>query len=162
MPVINSDSDSTSTIILIRQREGAHLEVYQFYMGQGSKSGIQVFKDKSCTATKWIKQELKFYQEEVQGCSASDIRNRIFQKKLTWFRLKMESKRVNWEKGHEKLLIDPENIIESSEAGLEKVDLYKELKIQFTGEEALDAGGLLREWIHLGIKKMFSPDLGVF
>lgn len=34
--------------------------------------------------------------------------------------------------------------------GLEKVDLRKELKIEFVNEEKInDAGGLLREWIHI-------------
>ena len=29
---------------------------------------------------------------------------------------------------------------------IKKVDLYKELKINFVGEVSYDAGGILREW----------------
>lgn len=40
----------------------------------------------------------------------------------------------------------------TSKIGIEKLNLYKEIKIQFDDEEVEDAGGLLREWMHLTIK----------
>lgn len=33
-----------------------------------------------------------------------------------------------------------------------KVNMYKEVKIQFSGDKVNDAGGLLREWMHMIIK----------
>lgn len=50
----------------------------------------------------------------------------------------------------------------TSKIGIEKLNLYKEMKIQFDDEEVEDAGGLLREWMHLTIKEIFSADIGIF
>lgn len=40
----------------------------------------------------------------------------------------------------------------SSKVGLAKINLHKELKIKFDDEVVDDAGGLLREWMHMFIK----------
>jgi E3 ubiquitin-protein ligase HUWE1 len=40
----------------------------------------------------------------------------------------------------------------SSFVEYKKVNMYKEVKIQFLEEKTNDAGGLLREWIHMVIK----------
>ena len=39
---------------------------------------------------------------------------------------------------------------------------YEEFKIKFDDESVEDAGGLLREWIHLTMKELFSLELGLF
>ena len=44
---------------------------------------------------------------------------------------------------------------------LPKVNLEKELKIVFVNEEKInDAGGLLREWIHMITKTITSQEIG--
>lgn len=43
-----------------------------------------------------------------------------------------------------------------------KVNMHKEVKIQFIGEKVNDAGGLLREWIHMVIKEVFDDSTGIF
>lgn len=43
-----------------------------------------------------------------------------------------------------------------------KVNMYKEIKIHFEGDKVNDAGGLLREWIHIAVKELFNPEMGVF
>lgn len=50
----------------------------------------------------------------------------------------------------------------SSKQQLEKINLRKEIKIQFTDETVDDAGGLLREYMHLALKEIFSPQMGIF
>ncbi len=37
-----------------------------------------------------------------------------------------------------------------------KVNMHKEVKIEFIGDKVNDAGGLLREWIHMVIKEVFD------
>jgi hypothetical protein len=34
--------------------------------------------------------------------------------------------------------------------------MHKEIKIFFVGEEAQDAGGVFKEWIHLVLKELFN------
>lgn len=41
-------------------------------------------------------------------------------------------------------------------------DLHKEFQINFTGENAMDAGGLFREWLTILIKKSFSEENDLF
>ena len=38
----------------------------------------------------------------------------------------------------------------------------EEVKIQFIGDKVNDAGGLLREWMHLVINEMFGEETGIF
>ena len=52
--------------------------------------------------------------------------------------------RVSWQDGCEVLNVDRSNIVLSSKQGLDKINIRKELKIQFDDEVVEDAGGLLR------------------
>ena len=63
---------------------------------------------------------------------------------MLWFRLNIESMRVSWQDGCEVLNVDRSNIVLSSKQGLDKINIRKELKIQFDDEVVEDAGGLLR------------------
>jgi hypothetical protein len=40
-------------------------------------------------------------------------------------------------------------------------DMHKEFQITFIGEIAMDAGGLLREWFTILMKKFFSDEFGL-
>lgn len=43
------------------------------------------------------------------------------------------------------------------------MNLRKELKIEFVNEEKInDAGGLLREWVHIVSSQITDPSLGLF
>lgn len=44
----------------------------------------------------------------------------------------------------------------SSLSQLQALNFYKELKIEFIGDKVNDAGGLLREWMHLVVKELFE------
>lgn len=43
----------------------------------------------------------------------------------------------------------------------EPEDLKKELKVQFVGEEAVDQGGVKKEWLQLLCKEIFDPKYGM-
>jgi len=42
------------------------------------------------------------------------------------------------------------------------VDLRRPLRVQFTGEEAVDEGGVMREFFRLLSQELFAPDAGLF
>ena len=52
----------------------------------------------------------------------------------------------------------------ASKIGIENLNPHKEIKIQFDDEKVDDAGGLMREWVHLNIKELFSREnsMGIF
>lgn len=58
--------------------------------------------------------------------------------------------------------IDRDNVLMSSLIHSKKVNMYKEVKIEFVGDKVNDAGGLLREWMHLVIKQVFDESTGIF
>ncbi len=49
----------------------------------------------------------------------------------------------------------------SSLVEYQKVNMHKEVKIEFIGDKVNDAGGLLREWIHMVVKEIFDQETGI-
>lgn len=41
-------------------------------------------------------------------------------------------------------------------------EMYGKLRVQFIGEEGMDAGGLTREWYSLLSREMFNPNYALF
>jgi E3 ubiquitin-protein ligase HUWE1 len=58
--------------------------------------------------------------------------------------------------GADFMKIEKNNVLMSSLIQSKKVNMYKEVKIEFVGDKVNDAGGLLREWMHMVIKEMFD------
>ncbi len=71
---------------------------------------------------------------------------------MIWFRTKLERLRIPWEMGSDKMYIEKDNVLMTSLSAVSKVNMHKEVKIDFAKEKVNDAGGLLREWMHLAIK----------
>lgn len=71
----------------------------------------------------------------------------------------MQILKVDWRDGSESLIIDRENILSQSIQQINKIDIYKELKINFKGEISNDAGGLIREWFTVIFKEIQSEHL---
>lgn len=42
------------------------------------------------------------------------------------------------------------------------MDLKKSLRIEFIGEDGVDAGGLRKEWFLLLVRQLFDPQFGTF
>lgn len=92
--------------------------------------------------------------EEVSGLS--------FQEKASWFRFHLEKLRIPWMAGADYMHIDKNNVLMCSLIHAKKVNMHKEVKIQFINDKVNDAGGLLREWMHLVINEMFADYTGMF
>lgn len=57
--------------------------------------------------------------------------------------------------------VEKDNVLMTSIYSANKVNMHKEVKIQFADDKVNDAGGLLREWMHMIIKEMFG-ETGIF
>ncbi|KAF9580589.1 putative E3 ubiquitin-protein ligase [Lunasporangiospora selenospora] len=62
------------------------------------------------------------------------------------------------------LRVNRNNLIEESLTQLSKkeADLKKSLRIEFIGEDGVDAGGLRKEWFLLLVRQLFDPQYGMF
>ena len=85
-----------------------------------------------------------------------------FEEKVDYLRYDISKKKVDFTEGCETLYISRENVLENSIVQLEILNLFKEIKIIFTGEESSDAGGLIREWLTILFKKILDPETGLF
>ncbi|KAI8322938.1 HECT-domain-containing protein [Martensiomyces pterosporus] len=65
---------------------------------------------------------------------------------------------------HLKLLIRRRCLVEDSlhQLATREQDLKKRLKIEFVGEEGVDAGGLAKEWFMLLVRELMNPMYGMF
>ena len=85
-----------------------------------------------------------------------------FEEKVDYLRYDISKKKVDFTEGCETLYISRENVLENSIVQLEILNLFKEIKIIFTGEESSDAGGLIREWLTILFKKILDSETGLF
>ncbi|KAG0267021.1 putative E3 ubiquitin-protein ligase [Mortierella polycephala] len=62
------------------------------------------------------------------------------------------------------LKVHRNNLIEDSLTQLSRneMDLKKSLRIEFVGEDGVDAGGLRKEWFLLLVRQLFDPQFGMF
>ncbi|KAF9161827.1 putative E3 ubiquitin-protein ligase [Mortierella sp. AD011] len=62
------------------------------------------------------------------------------------------------------LRVHRNNLIEDSLTQLSRneIDLDKSLRIEFIGEDGVDAGGLRKEWFLLLVRQLFDPQYGMF
>lgn len=87
-------------------------------------------------------------------------RSRVpFSEKISNLRKNLEKLKVDWRDAHCKLELDREKALKQSIEKIKTIDLYKELKINFTGEVSYDAGGIIREWFYILIKELQSEKL---
>ena len=85
-----------------------------------------------------------------------------FEEKVDYLRYDISKKKIDFTDGGETLYISRENVLENSMVQLEILNLFKELKIIFTGEESSDAGGLIREWLTILFKEIMDEKVGLF
>ncbi|KAI7863731.1 hypothetical protein BDF14DRAFT_1876193 [Spinellus fusiger] len=107
---------------------------YPFLISMGSKMQIMEADAKQQMETKW--REAFF--------------NMIFHQKTAMPYLMLRVRR--------------EHLIEDSLSQLSQneLDLKKSLRIEFIGEEGVDAGGLRKEWFLLLVRSLFDPQYGMF
>jgi E3 ubiquitin-protein ligase HUWE1 len=85
-----------------------------------------------------------------------------FEEKQSIFRINIQKLKIDWREGSDFITINRDNIIESSIEELSKVNIYKEIKVRFKGEEDGDAGGMIREWLTLLFKELQKSENKLF
>ena len=81
-----------------------------------------------------------------------------FDKKIELLKNAINAVKISWQEGFCELALNRNKLLLESMAQIKKVDLHKELKINFLGEISLDAGGIIREWfttIFQALEKQF-------
>lgn len=106
-------------------------------------------------------------EENIEKLDLSDIdinalKELPFEEKLEFFRSYVKNLKVDWRHGSCTLEIDREDCFRQSMIQFEKIDPFKELKINFRGEVSHDAGGLIREWYSIIFKHILSPGASKF
>jgi len=85
-----------------------------------------------------------------------------FEEKVDYLRYDISKKKIDFTNGAEKLSINREKVLENSMEQFKTINLFKELKILFLGEESQDAGGLIREWLTILFNKILDEETGLF
>lgn len=105
---------------------------------------------------------------EVANCSdlARIQREKTFEEKVQWFKHVCANKlSIHWKVGHMQLNVRRDLLLhDSMEAvmSMGRYDLRKKWRFCFIHEDAIDAGGVAREWFQLVTEQLFNPDYGLF
>ena len=94
--------------------------------------------------------------------SSNSSRNKTFESKVKEIRSYINNHKISWEQGCDTLKINRENALKESMEKINRVNLLKEVKIDFIGEVSYDAGGILREWFMVLIQELESKEMNLF
>ena len=85
-----------------------------------------------------------------------------FEKKIEKLKNFIKSVKISWEEGFCQLDLNRNKLLIESMNQIKKVDLHKELKINFLGEVSYDAGGIMREWFTTIFQTLEGEQLKLF
>ena len=155
-PLCKKVFDSTKTI----QQLNDHLVICgKNFMQENQECEIYSPKDDP-TLNKLIYKHAKEYNISplnFKQKSAIDLN-----KKIEDLKISINSRKISWQDGCCNLEINRNKLLNDSIEKIDKVDLFKELKINFEGELCYDAGGIFREWFTTIFKALESDKLKLF
>ena len=85
-----------------------------------------------------------------------------FDQKIEKLKNYIKSVKIPWENGFCQLDLNRNDLLKESMKQINKVDLHKELKINFIGEVSYDTGGIIREWFTTIFQTLESEKLKLF
>ena len=95
--------------------------------------------------------------------SNNKIKNNIsLDDKILELKSEIKNKKISWEEGACQLNLTRNNLLKESMDQIKNINLKKELKINFKGEECYDAGGIMREWFTTIFQTLESEKLKLF
>jgi hypothetical protein len=101
--------------------------------------------------------------DHLCNMSPSTAKELPFEDKQKWVKIQSDKFRIPWTFGADHLEISEKNLIQSALTNIKKVNLHKEVKITFEEEKKVhDAGGLLREFVHMVCLDLFKLERGLF
>ena len=107
---------------------------------------------------------LDFNKQYIDGLIEIDPSTKFqsFEEKQSIFKNNLQKLKIDWTEGPNFININRDKLIESSIEELSKVNLYREIKVKFKGEEEGDAGGIMREWLTSLFKEFQKPENKLF
>ena len=107
---------------------------------------------------------LDFNKQYIDGLIEIDPSTKFqsFEEKQSIFKNNLQKLKIDWTEGPNYININRDKLIESSIEELSKVNLYREIKVKFKGEEEGDAGGMMREWLTSLFKEFQRPENKLF
>eukprot|EP00403_Amphidinium_massartii_P001110 CAMPEP_0178377562 /NCGR_PEP_ID=MMETSP0689_2-20121128/3982_1 /TAXON_ID=160604 /ORGANISM="Amphidinium massartii, Strain CS-259" /LENGTH=1542 /DNA_ID=CAMNT_0019997619 /DNA_START=13 /DNA_END=4638 /DNA_ORIENTATION=+ len=95
------------------------------------------------------------------------LRQRLSQEQVMWPRVEsvLGGGRTDLSALYFILSVSRQNLLRDTFAQMyfaSPVDLRRPLRVEFTGEEAVDEGGVMREFFRLLARELFAPDAGLF
>ena len=107
---------------------------------------------------------LDFSKQYIDGLIEIEPSKKLqsFEEKQCVFRNNLQKLKIDWTEGPNFININRDKLIESSIEELSKVNLYREIKVKFKGEEEGDAGGIMREWLTSLFKEFQKPENKLF
>lgn len=133
--------------------------------GRGNQRYIWIKKVEAGNKTSWEKVVAKSTKtgDHLENMSIESAKELSFEDKKKWLKLQMDKIRIPWVCGADYLTISHKTVLESALKNMRKVHLHKEVKIVFDEEKNVnDAGGLLREFVHLILTETFSSEKELF
>eukprot|EP00347_Sterkiella_histriomuscorum_P023957 403332801 len=116
----------------------------------------------------WLKKKSNFKQFSVSNINLMPLakaKTLPIEEKKVWFDNKCQERRISFLQDSITLVIQRDHILRDSFEQFrttDDFDLHKEIKIHYVDEVALDAGGIMREWITELTKSLFSENKGLF
>ena len=107
---------------------------------------------------------LDFNEQYIDGLIEIEPSTKLktFEEKQYIFKNNLQKLKIDWTEGPNFININRDKLIESSIEELSKVNLYREIKVKFKGEEEGDAGGIMREWLTSLFKEFQKPENKLF
>jgi hypothetical protein len=144
-----------------------HLKQCGFDSCQTDKKCIEITSEpndiNSPSITNILYNRLQLYVNEKKHLmERKHIPSLDFETKRTNLKAVIKNKKISWEEGFCQLDLTRQNLLYLSMTQFQKIDLYKELKINFKGEVSYDAGGITREWFTMIIKLLEESSRKLF
>ena len=91
-----------------------------------------------------------------------DKKKETFDVKIEQLKNAINPLKISWQDGFCQLNLNRNKLLIDSMEQIKKVDLHKELKINFIGEVSYDAGGIMREWFTTIFQTLEGEKLKLF
>jgi len=91
-----------------------------------------------------------------------DKTKETLEQKIEKLKAEIKKVKISWEEGSDTLNLNRNNMLSESMEQINKVNLHKEVKINFIGEVSYDAGGIMREWFTTIFQTLEGEKLKLF
>jgi hypothetical protein len=102
----------------------------------------------------------------VSFATVAHVQTQPLDAKIYWFQNSICSElTAPWESGRVKIVVRRDHLLSDSVRAvlsLSRADMRKRWRMEFSGEPAIDSGGVMREWVQLVTDQMFNPDIGLW